>query len=352
MILLIRPLRNKRANRLLLFLLTIILLTNLGNAWTTTSLYREIPFPSLYTRGMVLLLGPVIYFYSLSSIDPAFTLKRKHLIHLAPYILVLVINLIRLQKFTRSELIIDIDAFVAGNARIGLLSGLLFFAYSIHILMYLFLIYQTTQKTLQQQGTQYIISLHQRANWLKNISRALGLIGIIFLVISIYLLFNSIYTIEGNIIYTTALALLVYLVSYQAIKNNDILTPGFEKKYRSQKLDDETKEKIIAKIQYLLGNEKLFTDQNLTISLLGERAGTQSYIVSQLINERLNKTFTELLNEYRIEEFKKRIIDPDYQKYSITGLASEIGYNSKSAFNTAFKKITGQTPSEYIKGLQ
>jgi len=350
--LIIRPLRNKQANLFLLFLLIIILITNVSNTWTAVYLYRKFPFPAAATRGMVLLLGPIIYLYTLSSIEPLFIFKKKYWLHFIPYITVLLINMLRLQRLSSIELVADMDEFMAGRSTIDLFSGLLFFMYSIHILIYLLIIYGKIRKTLQQSREQYIVPLQQRINWLKNINRSLGLTAIVFLGISVYILFTRTYTIEGNIIYTITLALLVYLISYQAIQGDHILTPGFEKKYRSQKVDDATKDKIISTVLHLLEYEKVFMDPDLTLSMLAERAGTQPYISSQLINEQLNKTFTELLNQYRIEEFKKRIVDPEYKKYSITGLANEIGYNSKSAFNSAFKKITSQTPSEYIKSIK
>ena len=72
-------------------------------------------------------------------------------------------------------------------------------------------------------------------------------------------------------------------------------------------------------------------------------------MLSQVINEQLNKNFSELMNCYRIGEFKTRLADPKYGHHSIMGIAYEVGYNSKSSFNEAFKKLNGVTPSAYLK---
>ena len=63
----------------------------------------------------------------------------------------------------------------------------------------------------------------------------------------------------------------------------------------------------------------------------------------------MNRSFNDLVHYYRINAFKERVVDLEYSKFSIIGLAYDIGYNSKSAFNTAFKKQTGLTPSQYLK---
>ena len=69
--------------------------------------------------------------------------------------------------------------------------------------------------------------------------------------------------------------------------------------------------------------------------------------LSQIINERLNKNFFELVNAHRIKEAKKRLLDPDAEPLTILAIAFEVGFNSKSAFNAAFKKYTRMTPTQF-----
>ena len=69
--------------------------------------------------------------------------------------------------------------------------------------------------------------------------------------------------------------------------------------------------------------------------------------VSQVINEKLNQSFFEMLATHRVHEAKTILKTPLGKKLTIEEVAEQVGYNSKSAFNTAFKKITAQTPSTF-----
>ncbi|HTF80912.1 MAG TPA: AraC family transcriptional regulator, partial [Cytophagales bacterium] len=95
--------------------------------------------------------------------------------------------------------------------------------------------------------------------------------------------------------------------------------------------------------------DKLYKTEGLSIKELAEKSGFQSYLVSQAINSVLNKTFFELVNEYRIEESKRLLTNPAYNHLSLVGIGFEAGFNSKTTFNSLFKKHTGFTPSEYKK---
>ena len=96
-------------------------------------------------------------------------------------------------------------------------------------------------------------------------------------------------------------------------------------------------------------HEKIFLDPNLRIETLAKKINTTPHIISRTVNEGLGKNFSELVSHYRIDEFKKRLNDAKYARYSIIGIAYDVGFNSKSSFNGAFKKQTGFTPSQYQK---
>jgi AraC-like DNA-binding protein len=344
-------LHNKKAKQLLICLLFVILLTTLSNLWTAGLLYRNIPLPSVCTRGMVLLLGPILYFYALASIRSSFRFKSKYLLHLMPYLIVMVINAKSLFAISHKDLIQEIDEFVQGYSKISLFDTFQFAFYSFHLVFYLTMIYRFIHKIQTSNHEHYMVSLEQRTKWIKVILLSLCMVGISFAGITIYTIVKESYDIVGNVVYTLVLAIIVYLISYQAMQNNPLLAPGFDKKYKSQKLDLLAKEKLLARIIELLETEKVYRNHDLTLASLAKKTGTNSHSVSQVINEKLNKSFSELLNEYRIEEFKTRIANNDLEKYSITGIANAVGFSSKSSFNTTFKKLNNQTPSEYIKSM-
>jgi AraC-like DNA-binding protein len=342
---------NRKATIFLMLLLVIVLLTNISNLWTATYLYRYNPIPSLFTRGMVLLLGPVIYFYTRFSLETSAGLQKKDWLHFLPYIVFFAMNVVRLYPFSLPEMIAGCDEFMAGNSVVNTTSFIQFLAYPVHLIIYLALSYKKIKKSLGHSADQYIISFAQRSAWLKRIGILVLVIAVLFAGIDVSVLYTKTYTIAGNIIYTTLLTVLVYVIATQAIKDYRLLAPDFGKKYNASKLGLPAKEKIIGTIVSLMEKEKIFMDRDLTLSVLAQKIPANSHIVSQAINEVLNQSYTDLVNQYRIAEFEKRIADPDSKKYSITGIATEIGYNSKSAFNTAFKKIHNETPREYIKRL-
>jgi YesN/AraC family two-component response regulator len=74
--------------------------------------------------------------------------------------------------------------------------------------------------------------------------------------------------------------------------------------------------------------------------------------LSQIISEQSEKKIPDYLNYYRTEEVKKMLLDPDFDRYSLLAIGLEAGFNSKTAFYTAFKKETGTTPATFKKQFQ
>lgn len=107
--------------------------------------------------------------------------------------------------------------------------------------------------------------------------------------------------------------------------------------------------KYIQKLFYLLEDEKVYKDPNLTIKLLASKLLISPRSLSRIINNQLNTNFYEFINEYRIKEAQQMLSAPVNHQESILEIAYEVGYNSKSAFNRAFKNFTGMTPSEFRK---
>lgn len=108
---------------------------------------------------------------------------------------------------------------------------------------------------------------------------------------------------------------------------------------------------ILGKIRKEMEGNKYFTNNLASLSGLSKQIGESSHHVSQVINELTNKNFFELLAYYRVEYAKKMIGEDKASKLTVEELAETVGYNSKSSFNIAFKKLTAKTPSEYRKSL-
>jgi YesN/AraC family two-component response regulator len=104
---------------------------------------------------------------------------------------------------------------------------------------------------------------------------------------------------------------------------------------------------IAAKIMVLMEQEKLYQETELTLQQLATKLRLPTYQVSQIINEGLKKNFYDLVNGYRVEEAKRLLQDPKNENYTILSVGFEAGFNSKTTFNTVFKKFTGMSPTEF-----
>ncbi|MEZ4949592.1 MAG: helix-turn-helix domain-containing protein [Saprospiraceae bacterium] len=102
----------------------------------------------------------------------------------------------------------------------------------------------------------------------------------------------------------------------------------------------------------MLEEEKLFLDPSLSLKELAEKLELHPNRLSFLINEYLEKNFNEFINQYRLNNFKIIALNPDNQHLTLLGLAYESGFNSKSVFNSFFKKMEGKTPRKWLKDKQ
>jgi AraC-like DNA-binding protein len=121
------------------------------------------------------------------------------------------------------------------------------------------------------------------------------------------------------------------------------------KKTKSNPLDDVSIQIYLDRLEELMNQEQPFLNPALTLRLLADSMDIHPNQLSWLLNEKLGKNFNEFINGKRINHFKKLIVDPSNSHISLIGLAYESGFNSKTVFNTVFKKLVGQTPKEYQK---
>lgn len=101
------------------------------------------------------------------------------------------------------------------------------------------------------------------------------------------------------------------------------------------------------KFRFLLEKKKIYKNENLSLIAVAEQLDISSNYLSQLINSLCGFNFPELINRYRVEEAKEALIHPNFATYTVEGIGYESGFNSKSAFYSAFKKQTGSTPVEF-----
>lgn len=120
--------------------------------------------------------------------------------------------------------------------------------------------------------------------------------------------------------------------------------------YSSNKLSDELKNNILQRIVHVMEDTEEFCDYDFSLERLAGLVGSNSRYVSQIINETYNKNFRTFINEYRVKEARKRLMDTvNYGNLTIKAIGESVGYKSQASFIDSFKKITGITPSIYQK---
>ncbi|HMQ61901.1 MAG TPA: AraC family transcriptional regulator [Flavilitoribacter sp.] len=125
-----------------------------------------------------------------------------------------------------------------------------------------------------------------------------------------------------------------------------------EKKYARSTLKEEEAERIARVLAGLMRGERVYTDPELTIEKLAARLDTNRHNLSQVLNERLQLSYFDYINNLRVEEAGKMLGSPACRRLKIADIAYDAGFNSLSVFNDAFKKITGRTPSDYRRAAQ
>lgn len=120
-----------------------------------------------------------------------------------------------------------------------------------------------------------------------------------------------------------------------------------KEKYSKSKLTEIQKEEILKTLESFFSSEKPYLNASLTISDVSKSLNVPSRDISQVINQFLNKNFYDYTNSYRINEAKRHLSNKEHPKETILEILYKSGFNSKSSFNTAFKKHSGLTPTQY-----
>jgi len=150
--------------------------------------------------------------------------------------------------------------------------------------------------------------------------------------------------ISGALTFSFSFYISLLLIYYA--KNKTLISVINKEKYIN-KIDEKLVKEIQEKINILFETKKNYTNPDLTLSVLAKELNIRPQLLSQFINDNLNKSFTQFINEYRIDEAKRLLKESN--QFKIDAVGFESGFNSSSTFYSSFKKITGTTPSNYQK---
>lgn len=157
---------------------------------------------------------------------------------------------------------------------------------------------------------------------------------------------TSAYTsyIVGALSFTFILYVIILLLIFR--NSNGAVFFQEKEKYKNKEIDQKTLNIMEQKLSVIIEKE-LFLNPNFTLEEAAKELKVTKHLLSQYVNEILDKSFSNLINEYRIEK-AKRLLETE-KNYTIESLGYDSGFNSKSTFFTTFKKITGLTPAAYQK---
>ena len=340
--------------------------------WYDNQPYRDVlfyvPFQHLF------LVGPIIFFYTQSLLNPSFQFSKKQAIHLLPgFLYILYIMAIWIyDKFIFGDYYFYEDGrdkdFEDWYQKLGLISMIVYFVLSIR--------YYNIYKKLMFQVVSYADSILFK--WVKTYLIAFLVMLILPIVFDVIRLFYpEIKTYQGSWWFYLFFSIVMYYIAITGYSNpinstipfrmsffdkNQILLLDENRTIESETFIDiehetfeETTSPEIAhwksKIEILIQEEKLFENPELTLTDVAKKLKTNAAVISKTINQGFQMNFNDCINNYRIEAVKNRFADGDHKKSTLLGIAFDSGFNSKATFNRAFKKNTGKTPKEYLNQL-
>ncbi|MDP2235517.1 MAG: helix-turn-helix domain-containing protein [Bacteroidales bacterium] len=248
---------------------------------------------------------------------------------------------------------LTLDKMLAKDFKIILIALLLFHAIA-YTIMSLFLI-RAHKRHIQQFASN---TLEIDLRWLEYI-----VWSTLFLVVAISIFNLLFFEAPLNFFMNAFVYVVILFTAYHSLKQKEIFPVDYAERAEALSILTESESEVVqnkiisddrlvemkAQLNDLITLEELYLDSELTLGKLAKKLNLTSHQLSYLINNGYNQNFYGYINKFRVEKSKKLLKDKELDKYSIIGIAFESGFNSKTAFNTAFKKITGQTPSEFKK---
>lgn len=122
-----------------------------------------------------------------------------------------------------------------------------------------------------------------------------------------------------------------------------------ELKYKSSTLTEENMAAITSRLIALMQQDKIYLQKELNLQRMSELSNFPAHHISQSLNLHLKKSFFEFVNEFRVKEVQRRLLQGDHHTMTLSGLAAESGFKSESSFYRIFKELTGKTPKRFLE---
>jgi len=295
-----------------------------------------------FPRSLNLLFGPAVYFYLKSQTNRQFRFTGTDFWHLAPW---LVYFLFHLSIFLQGRYTVQAwQASPGYQIADWIETGFFLFSYGFYFKKSLEL-YQNYRKWTETQFSDIeAVSLIWYRNFLY-----LMIFSIVFkwtwFLIDLILNLDFYQDWWWNL---ATVAIIVY-VAVTGYRQQQVVQLSFSAPVGPVKRvipDIDTafwKQKLLD----LMESEKPYLEPELSLADLARKLKIAPPLLSQVINTAFEKNFNDFINAYRVEDFKNRLGNADVRHLTLLGVAFDCGFNSKATFNRAFRKHTGQSPSEY-----
>ncbi len=145
------------------------------------------------------------------------------------------------------------------------------------------------------------------------------------------------------------IAVMIYwlgLKGYLHSRNSSVA--AMSRKVSATFVPAETVGKALRSLTMAMQTDKLYLDPELTVEKIGRHTQLSPKMVSFVLNQHLQKSFSTFVNEYRIEAVKGQLTNPANEHLTLTGIAFECGFNSQATFQRTFKQMTGVSPKEFV----
>jgi len=343
---------NRRANRVLALLILLFSLRLIETVGYWTKYLLVLPHFALTTAAFPFLFGVLLYFYARCLTAEDFQFSRRELLHFLPFVL----HAGWLTSFYRlsGEIKLRILQQYIGVENPKITNWLYFFVFllqTLHMLFYVGLTLRLLKPHSQVTKSAGVGLEKNGVRWVRYFTLGFGSFVLLTLLYVIWLQLGFPYSRTVDALVLISLASQIYLIGYMTLRQPEIFSGTLviknPPKYEKSTLTPARAETYLNKLLQLMETEKLFTNSDLKLQDLAHKLNLSPHHLSQIINERRGQNFFDFLNQYRIAEARKYLTDSEKQQYTILSIALEVGFNNKASFNTAFKKYTGMTPSQF-----
>jgi AraC-like DNA-binding protein len=349
-LILVKDYRSK-SNLFLSILLFAYSLNNLNAVFFDSRLALQIPALLICPFSLILVIGPALYLHTRFTIHPSEKFSKMAYLHFLPVTLELLwYASLSIRFWAQPQAILNFyrrfeDFYSLPEQLAGIVSVFIYLFFTINIL----------KKNKMRLKDTYSSVDGRSQNRLRNLVMMLGLGWLIWLVLIVLDIGWYHFSLDQNVYYPLYLvmAFTIYAIGYSGYFSKQQFEEMAPALFSSKEMvADVMLEQIAQQALGVMEAKQLYLEPDLRLRNLAEAIQTPSNRLSTALKLVLQTNFYDFVNQYRVKAVQEKLRDPSFDLFTLTSIAYDCGFNSKSTFNEAFKKITGITPKEYKKSCK